>query len=161
MNEIEYEEMQEFAAIGQALSDCVQAIMAEYDATTLYDLQRGAYKYTDCGPSVGFKLFDGSHLWDAGDDRADDESLVADVEDICIGSIVEGSDAEVPDVWLNLLGIADGSDPICEKYPDESVGQLAVRRWYNVLESVNDEACTLWHEANDESDDEGAQHETV
>jgi hypothetical protein len=149
MNEIEYNEMCESAAIGQALSECVNAIMAEYDATTLYDLQRGAYKYTDCGPSVGFQLHDGSYIWN-GDDRAHDPKYVADVEDICIGSIVEGSDAEVPPVWLNLLGIADGSDRICEKYPDESVGQLAVRRWYDVLKDVNDEACALWHEANDE-----------
>ena len=149
MNEIEYERMQESAAIGQALAECVNAIMAEYEATTLYDLQRGAYKYTDCGPSVGFRLFDGPCIWN-GDDRANDSSWVAHVEDICIGSIVEGSDAEVPPVWLNLLGIADGSDRICDKYPDETVGQLAVRRWYDVLEDVNDEACALWHEANDE-----------
>ena len=149
MNEIEYEEMQESAAIGQALAECVNAIMAEYDATTPYDLQRGAYKYTDCGPSVGFKLFDGSYMWN-GDDRANDPSWVAHVQDICIGSIVEGSDAEVPPVWLNLLSIADGSDRICNKHPDKTVGQLAVRRWYHVLGGVNDEACALWHEANDE-----------
>lgn len=155
MNEIEYEQMQESAAIGQALAECVKAVMEEYDATTLYDLQRAAYKYTECGVSVGFRLFDGLYIWN-GDDRADEESLVTHVKDICISSIVEGSDAEVPPVWLNLLGIADGSDSICEKYPDETVGQLAVRRWHNVLESVNDEACALWHEANDESDDEEA-----
>jgi len=149
MNEIEYEKMQESAAIGQALSECVNAIMAEYDATTLAQLQRGAYKYTDCGPSVGFLLFDGSCIWE-GDDRAKNPSWVAHVEDICIGSIVEGSDAEVLPVWFNLLSIADGSDRICDKYPDETVGQLAVRRWYDVLQSVNDEACSMWHEANDE-----------
>jgi len=159
VNEIEYEKMQESAAIGQALSDCVKAIMAEFDATTLYDLQRSAYKYTDCGPSVGFKLFDGPYIR-SGDDRARDLSWVSHVQDICIGSIVEGSDAEVTPVWLNLLGIVDGSDRICEKYPDESVGQLAVRRWDHVLGVVNDEACTLWHEANDEwdeADDEEVQ----
>ena len=149
MDEIEYEKMQECAAIGQALAECVKAIMAEHDATTLYGLQRAAYKYTECGVSVGFRLFDGSYMWN-GDDRADEESLVTRIEDICISSIVEGSDAEVPPVWLDLLGIADGSDSICKKYPDETVGQLAVRRWYDVLESVNDEACALWHEANDE-----------
>ena len=151
MNEIEYNEMCESAAIGQALSECVKAIMEEYDPTTLYDLQRGAYKYTDCGPSVGFRLMDGTFIWN-GDARARDPKHVADVEDICIGSIVEGSDAEVPPVWLNLLKIADGSDRICEKYPDETVGQLAVRRWYDVLEDVNSEACALWHEANGEDE---------
>ena len=155
MNEIEYEKMQESAAIGQALSECVNAIMAECDATTLYGLQRAAYKYTDCGVSVGFRLFNGSYIWN-GDDHADDPKLVAHVQDICISSIVEGSDAEVPPVWLNLLGIADNSDRICEKHPDKSVGQLAVRRWYDVLKDVNDEACSMWHEANDESDDEEA-----
>jgi len=159
VNEIEYEKMQESAAIGQALSECVNAIMAEFDATTLYGLQRGAYKFTDCGPSVGFQLFDGSHIWN-GDDRARDLSWVSHVQDICISSIVEGSDAEVQKVWLNLLGIADGSDRICDQYPEETVGQLAVRRWDHVLGVVNDEACTLWHEANDEwdeADDEEVQ----
>lgn len=155
MNEIEYEKMQESAAIGQALAECVKAVMEEYDATTLYDLQRAAYKYTECGVSVGFHLFDGLYIWN-GDDRADEELLVTYVKDICISSIVEGSDAEVPPVWLNLLGIADGSDSICERYPDETVGRLAVRRWRDVLEDVNSEACELWHEANDESDDEEA-----
>lgn len=149
MDEIEYEKMQECAAIGQALAECVKAIMAEYDATLLSQLQRSAYKYTDCGASVGFRLMDGTFIWN-GYDRAQDPKCVADVEDICISSIVEGSDAEVPPVWLNLLGIADGSDQICERYSDETVGKLAVRRWYDVLESVNDEACALWHEANDE-----------
>ena len=151
MNEIEYEKMQESAAIGQALADCVNAIMVEYSATTLAQLQRSAYKWTECGPSVGFRLFDGSYIWE-GEDRAKNPSWVAHVQDICIGSIVESSDSEVTPVWLNLLGIADGSDRICEKYPDESVGQLAVRRWYDVLKDVNDEACALWHEANDEED---------
>ena len=149
MNEIEYHEMCESVAVGQALSKCVEAIMAEYDATTLYGLQRGAYKYTDCGPSVGFRLMDGTFIWN-GDDGADDPKYVADVEDICIGSIVEGSDAEVPLVWLDLPKIADGSARICERYPDETVGQLAVRRWYDVLEDVNSEACALWHEVNEE-----------
>ena len=151
MNEIEYNEMCESAAIGQALSECVNAIMAEYDATLLSQLQRSAYKYTDCGASVGFRLMDGTFIWN-GDDRADEESLVTRIEDICISSIVEGSDAEVPPVWLNLLRIADGSDRICEKYPDETVGQLAVRRWHDVLEEVNSEACALWNEANGEED---------
>lgn len=149
MNEIEYHEICESAAIGQALAECVKAIMEEYDATLLSQLQRSAYKYTDCGPSVGFQLHDGSYIWN-GDGRARDSKCVADVEDICIGSIVEGSDAEVPPVWLNLLKIADGSDPICDKHPDKTVGQLAVQRWYDVLEEVNSEACALWHQANGE-----------
>ena len=151
MNEIEYNEMCESAAIGQALSECVKAIMAEYDATLLSQLQRGAYKYTDCGASVGFRLMDGTFIWN-GYDRAQDPKCVADVEDICISSIVEGSDAEVPPVWLGLPKIADGSARICERYPDETIEQLAVRRWYDVLEDVNSEACALWHETNGEGE---------
>ncbi len=151
MNEMEYNEMCESAAIGQALFECVEAIMAEYDATLLSQLQRSAYKYTECGASVGFRLMDGTFIWN-GDDRARDPKHVADVEDICIGSIVEGSDAEVPPLWLNLSKIADGSDQICERYSDETVGNLSVRRWYDVLEVVNNEACALWHEANGEDE---------
>ena len=155
MNEIEYYEMQENAAIGQAIGMAVSAIFNEYlehlpeAERTMRQLQRAAYKYTDAGVSVGFKLFDGSCVWN-GDSLANDLSLVNQIEDICIGSIVEGSDAEVPPVWLNLHKIADGSDKACDKYPDDTVEQLAIRRWYETLEWVNDEACALWHEANDE-----------
>jgi len=155
MNEIEYYEMQEQAAIGQAIGMAVAAIFSEYlehlpkDERTMERLQHAAYKYTDAGVSVGFRLFDGTYVWN-GDLRAQDLSLVNQIEDICIGSIVEGSDAEVPPVWLNLLKIADGSDKACDKHPNDTIEELAVRRWYETLEYVNDEACALWHEANDE-----------
>lgn len=161
MNEIEYEKMQEQAAIGQAISVAVKAVFSDYlenlpeDEQTMERLQRASYKYTDAGVSVGFKLFDGTYIW-SGDPRAEDLSLVNQIEDICIGSIIEGSDAEIDPVWLDLPKIADGSDKALDMNPDDTVEQLAVRRWYDTLESVNDEACALWHEANAADDEEAA-----
>mgnify|MGYP003339749754 FL=1 len=103
MNEIEYYEMQENVATGQAIALCVKAILSEESAQTLAQLQRSAYKYTDAGVSVGFLLDDGSYLWN-GDSRAADPAMIDRVVDICVSSIVEGSDAEVPPVWIDILG---------------------------------------------------------
>ena len=144
MDENDYFQAQEDAATGKALDAAVRAVLGIYDATSLSDLQRCAYK-SECGVSVGFLMSDGSCIWKAHDIRA-----VDCVEDICISSIIEGSEAYVPPVWLGLVAIADGSDRDCEKYPDDTVEQLAIRRWHEVLAYVEAEADVLWHEANEE-----------
>jgi hypothetical protein len=149
MNENDYFQAQEDAAIGKALDAAVQAVLGIYDATPLSDLQRCAYMYSACGVSVGFLMSDGSYIWN-GAKQAHDLSAVDCVEDICISSIVEGSDAEVPPVWLGLVAIADGSHRDCEKYPDDTVEQLAIRRWTETLAYVEAEADALWREANEE-----------
>lgn len=152
MDEIEYHDMQEDAAIGQCIGQCVRAILNRYDATTLAHLQRSAYKYSDCGVSVGFRLYDGTYIWN-GDERARDPAMVDMVEDICVSSIVEGSDAEVPPVWLDIVKLADGSSPDCDEYPDDTIEQLALRRWDEVMCGVESEAHYLWIEANEEEEE--------
>lgn len=149
MNEIEYYNMQESVAIGEGIGQCVRAILNHYEVDTLAGLQRIAYKYSDCGVSVGFRLYDGAYIW-SGDERARDPAMVDMVEDICISSIVEGSDAEVSPIWMDIVKLADGSDPDCDKYPDDTVEQLALRRWDEVMCEVESAAHYLWIEANED-----------
>lgn len=152
MDEIEYHDLQEAAAIANNIGKAVRAILDLYDATTLAGVQRGAYKYSDCGVSVGFRLYDGTYIRSGGE-RAHDPAMIDMVEDVCISSIVEGSDAEVSPIWMDIVKLADGSDPDCDKYPDDTVEQLALRRWDEVMCEVESEAHYLWIEANEECDD--------
>lgn len=62
------------------------------------------------------------------------------VEGICVSSIVEGSDAEVPAVRLTE--------------PDES--QEAFNAWWwSTAEEVKNEADFIWHQEHDEEEEEG------
>jgi hypothetical protein len=147
MDENDYFQAQEDAETGKALNAAVRAVLGIYEADYLSAFQRRAYRYSECGVSVGFAMANGPNIW-TGDLRATNISAVDLVEDICISSIVEGSDAEVPPVWLGLVSIADGSHPDCQMYPDDTVEQLAIRRWTEALAYVEAEADGLWREAN-------------
>jgi hypothetical protein len=138
MNEVEYERMQEDAAMGQFIFENLRAILSDNGAgDTVADLARSTYKYTDAGVSLAVRLHDGSvrycdnlHGIDNGNVRA-----------LGVSSIVEGSDAEVPMRWLDLMAPESAED--------------AVTLFNALVEDVNAEACALWDEANaDESEDE-------
>lgn len=77
---------------------------ADYVGVEVEDLERATYKYTDCGAWI----------------RWNDEEME-------IGSIVEGSDAEFDRTF---------------KFPTTSE---AIDNWFEELEQLVDEA---WHEAN-------------
>lgn len=133
MNEIDYERMQEDAAIGQAMVANLEAILSENAADmTVESLNRSLYKYTECGAHLSVQLHDGT--WRHSGDLNGIKN--GDVRQLLVGSIVEGSDAEV---------CADPIDLIAFEEPQE-----AVKVFNKTVEWVNDEACTLWHETNDE-----------
>ncbi len=137
MNEIDYERMQEDAAIGQAIVANLEAILSENAADmTVESLNRSLYKYTECGAHLSVQLHDGT--WRHSGDLTGIKN--GDVRQLLVGSIVEGSDADVCAEPIDLLAFED---------PQE-----AVRVFNKTVEWVNDEACTLWHEANDEEGDE-------
>lgn len=115
MDENDYFQSQEGAAIGKALDAAVRRIFAEYNAKSLSGLQRSVNTLSDM--SVGFRIFDGSYIG-KDDERAKDPASISWVEDI-----------EIDGAWLDLPGIADGSHSDCEKYPDASIEDLAMRRW--------------------------------
>ena len=88
------------------------------------------YKYTECGPWLSVRLHDGTVRHCDQLQGIENGSVRA----LLVGSIVEGSDAEVTADWIDLL-IED---------PDE-----AVLKFNAAVEWVNDEACALWEEANE------------
>jgi hypothetical protein len=166
-----YHDAQESAAIAEIISACAKAIFDSQDAATMKQLQLHAYKYTECGPAVSFELHEVACGYEddaieapigletprkspfvyVGDDRA--ESITEPWLSICkigVSSIVEGSDAEIPIQWLDLEQFADS-----ERYEGDlpELCKNAVAAFGRIVEYVNDEACALWHEANDGDDD--------
>jgi hypothetical protein len=133
MNEIEYYEMCEAAAEGEHANACLDAILSDNGSDmTLPALYRSIYKYTDCGPWLSVKT------WDNRTFHCDKlhEVNKDEVRYLLVGSIVEGSDAEVTADWIDLLE--------CESPED------AVRQFNETVEWVNAEACILWEQANGE-----------
>ena len=139
MHEVEYERMQELAAEGQHANACLDAILSDNGSSmTLPALYRSIYKYTDCGPWLSVQTWDGRWFHCQDLHKVDK----TEVRYLLVGSIVEGSDAEVSADPIDLLA--------CESPED------AVKRFNSAVEWVNDEACRLWDEANDDEDMDGA-----
>ena len=143
MNEIEYERMQEEAGMGQAILENLKAILSDDGAgDTLADLYRSIYKHTDCGPWLSVVLHDGSTV---DCDELGNVKL-GDVRSLLVGSIVEGSDAEVTADPIDLMSFDKPED--------------AVEAFNRAVEWVNDEACALWEEANGDEIDEDINMDT-
>jgi hypothetical protein len=139
----EYERNQELACAGNHVAEYMAAIFDEYPTNkkTLAALNHRVYKDTDAGISLGYQLDDGTCIWN-GDARLEDPTLISRVHRIGFSSIVEGSDAEVPLTWLDLL--------------DENLDspQKAVEAFQHQVDETNDFACELWRQENEDSDEE-------
>ena len=132
MNEIEYFANEELIAEGQHCNACLDAILSDNGSDmTLPALYRSIYKYVPCGPWLSVQT------WDNRTFHCNELDKVgkAEVRYLLVGSIVEGSDAEVCADWIDLLR--------CESPED------AVTQFNRTVEWVNDEASALWNEAND------------
>lgn len=105
---------------------------------TPWEVGRSLYKYTECGPSLTFLVPGLAPFGVVGysDPKAREESASwwKDCVGLSIGSIVEGSDAEVQSANLTW--------PVTQAQFDAAV------------EWVNEEACRLWDEANGVTPDE-------
>lgn len=137
MNEVQYERDQEMIAMGQHANAYLDAIFADDGCDpTLPALYRSIYKYTECGPWLSVQTWDGRCFHCQDLHKVD----MHEVRYLLVGSIVEGSDAEV---------CADPIDLVeCES------PEAAVKLFNRTVEWVNDEACALWNEANAEDEDE-------
>ena len=131
MNEIDYYEMCEAAAEGEHCNACLDAILADNGSDmTLPALYRSIYKYTECGPWLSVKTWD-NRTFHCGELHKVDKD---EVRYLLVGSIVEGSDAEVTADWIDLHAAESPEDAVV---------------WFNATVAwVNDEACALWDEAN-------------
>jgi hypothetical protein len=137
MNEVEYERMQEQIAEGEHANACLDAILSDNGSDmTLPSLYRSVYKYTECGPWLSVRTWD-DRTFHCGDLHKVDKD---EVRYLRVGSIVEGSDAEVRADWIDLVE--------CES------PEAAVALFNRTVEWVNDEACALWEEANAEDNEE-------
>jgi hypothetical protein len=137
MNEVEYERMQEQLAEGEHANACLDAILSDNGSDmTLPALYRSIYKHTECGPWLSVRTWD-DRKFHCGDLHKVDKD---EVRYLLVGSIVEGSDAEVCADWIDLVE--------CES------PEAAVALFNRTVEWVNDEACALWDKANAEETDE-------
>ena len=132
MNEIEYERTQENAALGDQCLANLEAILSDNSSDmTVKALYRTLYRYTNCGAWLSVQTHDGVwHHCNDLDDISNDS-----VRALQIGSIVEGSDAEVNADPIDLMEFDDPAE--------------AVTAFNATLTWVDDEACGLWEEANE------------
>jgi hypothetical protein len=72
--------------------------------------------------------------------------MIDHVADICVSSIVEGSDAEIAPVWVGIMGIVNGAN--------EDVAAEAVYRYSKIVADVDADACALWVEAHADDDED-------
>ena len=96
---------------------------------------RAIYKWVDCGPWVEFLVnsdnYEGVYYEDTDvDEKVTNDNCVG----INVGSIVEGSDAEIGPVGLFF--------------------PFTPERLWDTLDGINEEACYEWDIANLEEDDE-------
>lgn len=133
-----YERAMELACQGDHVAEYMAAIFADAGSdTNLASLSRRLYKDTQAGISVSYQLDDGSFIW-PGDKTAKDPKLVNRVSKIGFSSIVEGSDCEVPLVWLDLL--------------NESLdtAEKAVTEFNKLASQTDDYACQLWDQEHED-----------
>lgn len=140
MNEIDYERMQESAAIGQAIAANLKAILDDWGVENVQQLDRTIYKRTECGAHLSVQLHDGTWRHSGDLDGIDNGNVQA----LLLGSIVEGSDAEVNAKPISLLDYIE----------EEGDEKRLIADFDKAIDWVNDEACSLWHEANDEDEGE-------
>ncbi|SHG89180.1 hypothetical protein [Bradyrhizobium erythrophlei] len=136
MNEIEYERGEELKAMGQAAQENLRAILEANDADNVGQLARKAYKYTDCGASVGALLYAGEDnpgSWVWGEDLSVEGSFFTALS---VTSIVEGVDQTTTTHVIDLLD---------EKF---ETPKQAAEAYGAALIAVEDEATTIWNDTH-------------
>jgi len=144
MTENEYFRWQDDMEMGGRILANLEAILSDNGSEmSVSALDRSLYKYTECGAHLSVQLHDGT--WRHSGNLLGIKN--GDVRQLLVGSIVEGSDAEVCAEPIDLIDYED---------PDK-----AVEVFNKTVGWVNDEACALWHEANqDEDEDEDEEGES-
>jgi hypothetical protein len=120
------------------------------DCESPHEMYRVFYKYTDCGPWVSVHVNGGwVHCQDLHKLGTWDSMLLRGdiVYEVLIGSIVEGSDAEVAPVPVRLADIRS------KRSKRGTITRSSLRTAFDsAVNVVNEEACALWDEANSEED---------
>jgi len=131
--EQQHEKMLEDMECGLICLVNLEAILTDNGASMdVESLGSSLYKHTSAGVWLSVMLHDGKwmHTGDLSGIKNDN------VRALLVGSIVEGSDAEVKGDFFDLLNYED---------PDKCVADFNLQ-----VEAVNNEACLLWEEQNGE-----------
>lgn len=102
--------------------------MAQFSSTDWYGFYRPVYKGTDCGPTVGVRVY-----------GADSPVYCDDLRKV---------PADAPVLQVHVSSIVEGSNAVTETHVIDMKVEGALKRFWEALESVNAEACDLWDEAN-------------
>ena len=122
--------------MGERILANLEAILSDNGSDmTVESLSRSLYKNTECGAHLSVQLHIGT--WIHGRNLRGIKN--GDVRALLVGSIVEGSDAEVSADSIDLIDYEDPKD--------------AVKTFNRTVAWVNDEACDLWN-ANNADDEE-------
>lgn len=109
MNEIDYYQNEEMIAEGQHANACLDAILSDNGGDmTLPDLYRSIYRYTPCGPWLSVTTWDNRTFHCDELDKVDKN----EVRYLLVGSIVEGSDAEVTADPIDLVKCESPEDAV-------------------------------------------------
>jgi hypothetical protein len=129
VNEREYHQMNSDLEAGEICAAGLAAILDCWGVETVERLDRAIYRYTACGPHLSVKTHDGK--WHHSGNLQGIYS--GEVRALLVGSIVEGSDADVTGSEIDLLTVED-----------------AVATFNREVDTVDREANRLWDEANEE-----------
>jgi len=133
----EYERGEEIKSMGQVATANLKAILEANSADNVAQLNRYAYKYTDCGASVGVLIhrgLDSEWIYDSDALRnlKPDDFIMA----LSVNSIVEGVD--------------EGTDSHIVDLFDEAfeTPEMAADAYARALEEVEKEAADIWNDTH-------------
>lgn len=124
-------------------------------STGPYDLYRMIYKYTDCGPSVGFEVEaeaeseDGLGPYSWGWLTAARKWIFCD--DLApLGSWDDCDEAALTFTGMSVGSIVEGCDFGCETLADTMEGEpeAIAKRFAEMVETVNAEASYIWQQTH-------------
>ena len=137
MTENEYLRWQDDMEMGGRILANLEAILSDNGSEmSVSALDRSLYKYTECGAHLSVQLHDGT--WRHSGNLLGIEN--GNVRQLLVGSIVEGSDAEVCADPIDLIAFDDPAK--------------AVEVFNKTVDWVDKEACALWHDYHFEGEDE-------
>ena len=99
MNEQQFHRMNDDVEAGGFCLAALESILKAHGKASINDLYHHVYRQTPCGPWLSVKLHDGTLRHCDALDGIENGNIRA----ILVGSIIEGSDAEVTADWLDLL----------------------------------------------------------
>lgn len=126
----EFDSQQRAEAAGIVCLEAIKALLAHWGEKDLGQMNERVYRAYSCGPWLAVRLHNGT--WVHGTRDLENVKL-EDVGALKVGSIVEGSDAEIEGDVLELVSYEDDPDALRLDFGRQ-------------LEGVDDQVQTIWYE---------------